>query len=100
MYRTARAAVRHQPACGQFYTDDVGASSGSGLCNKLVDFQRIRDKITMRRTDPTRRAVGLSVILRQAIELPEVNFAVFAFVLNFPWEFMQIPLYVMALDSL
>ncbi|MEQ7154196.1 hypothetical protein [Brevundimonas aurifodinae] len=48
----------------------------------------------MRRTDPARRAVGLPAILRQAIDLPELNFAVFAFLLNFPWEFLQTPLYV------
>lgn len=47
----------------------------------------------MRRTDPAKRVTGLSGILRQVLDLPELNFAVFAFLLNFPWEFLQIPLY-------
>lgn len=48
----------------------------------------------MRRTGPAKRANGLSIALRQVIDLPELNFAVFAFLLNFPWEFLQIPLYL------
>lgn len=48
----------------------------------------------MRRAGPAKRATGLSEILRRAINLPELNFAIFAFLLNFPWEFLQIPMYV------
>ena len=33
------------------------------------------------------------------LDLPELNFAVFAFLLNFPWEFLQIPLYVGMADA-
>jgi len=72
---------------------------GKGFCNTLGKFQQIRDQMTMRRTDPAKRAVGLSSFLRQAIDLPELNFAVFAFLLNFPWEFLQIPLYVGMADA-
>ena len=31
--------------------------------------------------------------LRRSLELPEVNVAIFAFLLNFPWEFLQSPLF-------
>ncbi len=48
----------------------------------------------MRKTDPTNRVIDRSSVLRQAIDLPELNFAVFAFLLNFPWELLQITLYV------
>jgi len=30
---------------------------------------------------------------RQLLDLPEANIVVFAFLLNYPWEFLQTPLY-------
>ena len=31
--------------------------------------------------------------LRQIVDLPEMNFFAFAVLLNFPWEFLQVPLF-------
>lgn len=31
--------------------------------------------------------------LRRVLEAPEANVAVFAFLLNYPWEFLQVPLF-------
>ncbi|KAA0686145.1 MULTISPECIES: hypothetical protein [Azospirillum] len=33
-------------------------------------------------------------ILHRIVECPEVNVGVFAFLLNYPWEFWQVPLFV------
>lgn len=55
---------------------------------------KLRDEMTMRKANPAKHAAGMSGILRQVIDLPELNFAVFAFLLNFPWELLQIPFYV------
>ena len=32
---------------------------------------------------------------RALIDQPELNFAIFAFLLNYPWEFLQLPLYAL-----
>ncbi|MDP9414357.1 MAG: hypothetical protein M3Q08_09765 [Pseudomonadota bacterium] len=37
---------------------------------------------------------------RAILDQPELNIAIFAFLLNYPWEFLQIPLYAMPLDRL
>lgn len=50
-------------------------------------------------TDPARPETGLSRSVRQVIDLPEFNFAVFAFLLNLPWELLQVPLYVGMADA-
>ncbi len=37
---------------------------------------------------------------RAILDQPELNIAIFAFLLNYPWEFLQIPLYAMPPDTL
>jgi hypothetical protein len=32
-------------------------------------------------------------MLRRVLEAPELNVAIFAFLLNYPWEFLQVPFY-------
>ena len=34
------------------------------------------------------------------VDQPELNVAIFAFLLNYPWEFLQIPLYALGPDTL
>ncbi len=34
------------------------------------------------------------------VDQPELNVAIFAFLLNYPWEFLQIPLYALTPDTL
>lgn len=53
----------------------------------------------MRGSDPPRRASVWSRVLRRVLDLPELNFAVFAFLLNFPWELLQIPFYAGMADA-
>lgn len=72
---------------------------GPRSCNMVVKFRLVLDQVSMRRTVPAKRATGLSGALRQVLDLPELNFAVFAYLLNFPWEFLQVPLYLGMADA-
>ncbi len=45
------------------------------------------------RSDSSARVLGASSISGRVLELPEVNVLVFAFLLNFVWEFWQAPFY-------
>lgn len=43
--------------------------------------------------DSPERARRRLAFLRRSVDIPEVNVAIFAFLLNFPWEFLQAPLF-------
>ncbi len=44
---------------------------------------------------------GGKIVRRAAVvDQPELNVAIFAFLLNYPWEFLQIPLYALAPETL